>query len=99
VASFEKSPSLSSQIRLTQLSSLWTRCVIVQDLKSFWSHPGVQESVLPALTKDKKRINGAEIAVEAAWQSTLYVTNFPESLDDAGMKKLFSKVWQVFVEY
>jgi hypothetical protein len=45
-----------------------------------------------ALTKDKKRIDGAELAVEAAWQSSLFVKNFPESLDDAGMKKLFSPV-------
>jgi hypothetical protein len=53
-----------------------------------------------ALTKDKKRIDGAELAVEAAWQSSLFVKNFPESLDDAGMKKLFSPVspaWRSFV--
>lgn len=51
-----------------------------------------QESVLPALTKDKKRIDGHEVEVYLAWQSTLYVTNFPPSMDDAAMRKLFSEV-------
>lgn len=27
-----------------------------------------------------------------AWQSTLYVTNFPERVDDAEVRKVFGKV-------
>jgi squamous cell carcinoma antigen recognized by T-cells 3 len=43
------------------------------------------------LTKDKKRIDGHEIAVHLAWESTLYVTNFPEKYDDASVRELFGK--------
>lgn len=51
-----------------------------------------QESVPPALTKDKKRIHGEDISVHQAWQSTLYVTNFPEKYDDGSIRELFGKV-------
>ena len=51
-----------------------------------------QESVPPALTKDKKRMHGEEISVHQAWQSTLYVTNFPEKYDDGNIRELFGKV-------
>lgn len=47
---------------------------------------------MPAQTKDKKRIGGKEIDVNLAWQSTLYITSFPESADDAAIRSLFSKV-------
>lgn len=47
-----------------------------------------------ALTKDKKRLDGEEVAVHLAWKSTLYVTNFPENADDAFMRDLFGKVSQ-----
>lgn len=52
----------------------------------------VQESVPGALTKDKKRVREHEIAVHIAWQSTLYVTNFPEKLDDKAVRELFGEV-------
>ena len=52
----------------------------------------MQESVPAALTKDKKRIHDEEIAVHLAWQSTLYVTNFPEVADDKIIRDLFGKV-------
>lgn len=45
-----------------------------------------------ALTKDKKRLHDEEISVHLAWRSTLYITNFPESADDASMRDLFGKV-------
>ena len=51
-----------------------------------------QESIPAALTKDKKRVHGHEIAVHLGWKSTLYVTNFPPSTDDLGMRTLFGKV-------
>ena len=51
-----------------------------------------QESVPAALTKDKKRIHDEEIAVHLAWQSTLYVTNFPEHTDDKFIRDVFEKV-------
>lgn len=31
-----------------------------------------------------------------AWQSTLYVTNFPERVDDAEIRKVFGKVCCLF---
>ena len=52
----------------------------------------MQESVPAALTKDKKRIRGQEVAVHLAWKSTLYVTNFPEKADDTFIRTLFGKV-------
>lgn len=51
-----------------------------------------KDSVLPAQTKDKKRVNDEEVEVYIAWQSCLYVTNFPESFDKAAIEQLFSKV-------
>lgn len=45
-----------------------------------------------ARTKDKKRLREAEVSVNVGWESTLYVTNFPESADDAFIRKLFGQV-------
>ncbi|KAI0056538.1 hypothetical protein BV25DRAFT_1893853 [Artomyces pyxidatus] len=55
-----------------------------------------RDSVPAALTKDKKRLHEHEIAVHMAWQSTLYVTNFPEKADDASMRELFGKYGLIF---
>ncbi|EJC97945.1 uncharacterized protein FOMMEDRAFT_97432 [Fomitiporia mediterranea MF3/22] len=55
-----------------------------------------RESVPAGLTKDKKRINGQEISVHLAWQSTLYVTNFPEKVDDAYIRQLFDQFGVIF---
>ena len=52
----------------------------------------IQDSIPVALTKDKKRLRGEEIAVHLAWKSTLYVTNFPESADDTTIRELFDQV-------
>jgi len=51
-----------------------------------------RDSVPAALTKDKKRVHNHEINVHLAWESTLYVTNFPESADDNLVRKLFGQV-------
>lgn len=51
-----------------------------------------RENVLAALTKDKKRLDEHEVSVYLAWQSTLYVTNFADSTDDAAIRQLFSQV-------
>ncbi|KAG6813581.1 hypothetical protein H0H92_009625 [Tricholoma furcatifolium] len=50
-----------------------------------------RDSIAAALTKDKKRLREQEIAVHLAWKSTLYVTNFPESADDAVIRDLFGQ--------
>ncbi|BGP66332.1 Splicing factor [Rhodotorula toruloides] len=55
-----------------------------------------KDSVLPAQTKDKKRVNDEEVEVYIAWQSCLYVTNFPESFDKAAIEQLFSKYGHYF---
>ena len=52
-----------------------------------------REDVPAGLTKDKKRVDGHEISVSLAWQSTLYVTNFTDSTDDAAIRQLFSQVF------
>lgn len=54
-----------------------------------------RSSVPAALTKDKKRIHDEEVAVHLAWQSTLYVTNFPERVDDESIRELFGKASNV----
>ncbi|GAA5897738.1 hypothetical protein JCM5296_000867 [Sporobolomyces johnsonii] len=55
-----------------------------------------KESVLAAQTKDKKRVNEVEIEVHVAWQSCLYVTNFPEAFDKPAVEKLFEKYGVIF---
>lgn len=52
----------------------------------------LQDDVLTALTKDKKRVEEAEIKVVMGWSSTLYVTNFPEGTRDDGLRALFEPV-------
>ena len=52
----------------------------------------MQESVLAARTKDKKRVNGVELEVYIAWECCLYVTNYPESYDKNAVEKLFGQV-------
>ena len=69
----------------------WTGCAISPPIYVQGLTP-LQESVPAALTKDKKRIHDEEIAVHLAWQSTLYVTNFPEHTDDKFIRDLFEKV-------
>lgn len=51
-----------------------------------------RESIPAALTKDKKRVLGAEVTVSLSHQSTLFVTNFQEGMDDAKIRSLFEKV-------
>jgi len=51
-----------------------------------------KDNIPAALTKDKKRLHEHEVAVHLAWKSTLYVTNFPESTDDASLRELFGQV-------
>ncbi|KAF9046435.1 hypothetical protein BJ165DRAFT_1471732 [Panaeolus papilionaceus] len=55
-----------------------------------------RDAVPAALTKDKKRVDDQEISVHLAWKSTLYVTNFPESTDDAFIRDLFGKYGTIF---
>ncbi|KAH9999668.1 hypothetical protein BJV74DRAFT_823117 [Russula compacta] len=57
---------------------------------------GARDSVPAALTKDKKRVHDHEINVHLAWESTLYVTNFPESADDISIRKLFGQYGHIF---
>lgn len=56
----------------------------------------IQDSVPAALTKDKKRVHGQEVEVHLAWESTLYITNFPEKTDDGFIRELFGKVLILF---
>ncbi|KAA1112945.1 Splicing factor [Puccinia graminis f. sp. tritici] len=53
-------------------------------------------SVLPAQTKDKKLLDGVEVAVSLAWRSTLYVTNFPEDANDEWIRSKFSQFGSIF---
>ncbi|KAJ7714178.1 hypothetical protein B0H16DRAFT_1808225, partial [Mycena metata] len=74
------------EVKITELSG-----AIVATVEFF-----ERDSVPGALTKDKKRLRDQEIAVHLAWKSTLYVTNFPESADDASMRELFGQYGILF---
>jgi len=81
------------------LTSLFKDCGKVREVKFTQLHGALvatieffeRDSVPAALTKDKKRVRGEEIAVHLAWRSTLYVTNFPESADDTVVRELFGQ--------
>ncbi|KAJ3764333.1 hypothetical protein EV360DRAFT_77444 [Lentinula raphanica] len=74
------------EVKITQLNTATVATVEFMD----------RDSVPAALTKDKKKIRGHEIAVHMAWQSTLYVTNFPENADDSYIRNLFGQYGTIF---
>ncbi|KAI0700046.1 RNA-binding protein Prp24 [Cerioporus squamosus] len=74
------------EIKITQLPNSYVATVEFME----------RDSVPAALTKDKKRIRGQEIAVHLAWRSTLYITNFPENADDTFIRTLFGKYGEIF---
>lgn len=47
---------------------------------------------MAALTRDQKRIDGQVVEVELGSGSTVYVTNFHPTADEAYIRDLFSKV-------
>ncbi|KAJ9113953.1 hypothetical protein QFC19_000149 [Naganishia cerealis] len=49
-----------------------------------------RDSVPAALTRDKKRIGEDEVHVYQAGHTTLFVTNFPEKMDDASLREMFA---------
>ncbi|KAG0143594.1 hypothetical protein CROQUDRAFT_109080 [Cronartium quercuum f. sp. fusiforme G11] len=55
-----------------------------------------KDSVLPAQTKDKKKLLNFEVAVTLAWRSTLYVTNFPEEANDEWIRSRFGQYGKIF---
>ena len=48
-----------------------------------------RSSVPAALTRDKKTIGESQVHVYQAGQTTLFVTNFPEKMDDTSLRELF----------
>ncbi|KAF8635933.1 hypothetical protein AX15_000104 [Amanita polypyramis BW_CC] len=86
LAGLFKDCGIIREIKITQLSEILVATVEFNE----------RDSVPAALTKDKKRIHGQEASVHLAWKSTLYVTNFPESYDDATIKKMFDKYGTIF---
>ncbi|GBE83236.1 predicted protein [Sparassis crispa] len=95
---------LAAGVQEEELAGLFKDCGVIREIKvtqllnSFVATVEFNErdSVPAALTKDKKRLRGEEVAVHLAWQSTLYVTNFPEKADDAFVRDLFSKYGTIF---
>lgn len=55
-----------------------------------------KEDVLAAQTKDGKSVEGRSIEVQIGTGSTLYVTNFPPSADEAYIRDLFKGVSFLF---
>ncbi|KAG5646531.1 hypothetical protein DXG03_003298 [Asterophora parasitica] len=74
------------EVKITQLPT-----TIVATVEFF-----ERDSISAALTKDKKKVRNEEVAVHLAWKSTLYVTNFPESADDAVIRGLFGRYGTIF---
>ncbi|KAL5482584.1 PRP24 [Sanghuangporus weigelae] len=95
---------LPSDVSETDLSALFKDCGAIREVKISTvanSHVATvefqdRESVPAALTKDKKRLRDQEISVHVAWKSTLYVTNFPEKVDDAYIRELFGQFGHIF---
>ncbi|KAI0669180.1 RNA-binding protein Prp24 [Trametes maxima] len=95
---------LPSGVPENELATLFKDCGVVREIKITQLPNSLvatvefmeRDSVPAALTKDKKRIRGKEIAVHLAWRSTLYVTNFPESADDTFIRTLFNKYGEIF---
>ncbi|KEI40381.1 uncharacterized protein L969DRAFT_621145 [Mixia osmundae IAM 14324] len=54
-----------------------------------------RDSILAALTKDKRRVEDQEISVALGWRSTCYVTNFPESSEDKDIRTLFEPYGEI----
>jgi squamous cell carcinoma antigen recognized by T-cells 3 len=51
-----------------------------------------KEDVLAAQTRDMKKFDGNEIEVYVGTGSTLYVTNYPPTADEAYIRDLFADV-------
>ncbi|OKL63757.1 hypothetical protein UA08_00030 [Talaromyces atroroseus] len=54
-----------------------------------------KEDAAAALTRDQKRIDGQTVDVEMGTGSTVYVTNFPPTADEAYIKNLFSEFGKI----
>ena len=50
------------------------------------------DAVPRALEKDGKKLMGRTIHVSMLWRSTLFVTNFPRHMDEAGLLEMFGQV-------
>ncbi|KAK0449212.1 hypothetical protein EV421DRAFT_1780622 [Armillaria borealis] len=95
---------LPPSVKEDDLRALFQDCGIIKAIKISPMPEGhvatvefAERDCIPAaLTKDKKRIHEQEIAVHLAWQSTLYITNFPESADDAYIRNLFGEFGVIF---
>ncbi|TFK90773.1 RNA-binding protein Prp24 [Polyporus arcularius HHB13444] len=95
---------LPAEVQEEELTALFKDCGSIREIKithlpnSYVATVEFMErdSVPAALTKDKKRIRGQEIAVHLAWRSTLYITNFPENADDTFIRTLFGKYGEIF---
>ncbi|PCG98944.1 RNA-processing protein, HAT helix [Penicillium occitanis (nom. inval.)] len=53
------------------------------------------EDAAAALTRDQKRIDGQTVDVEMGSGSTVYVTNFPPTADEAFIRSLFSEAGEI----
>ncbi|KAJ7644334.1 hypothetical protein FB45DRAFT_897551 [Roridomyces roridus] len=95
---------LPAEVTEEELTTLFKDCGKVREIKITELSGAMvatveffeRDNVPAALTKDKKRLRGQEVAVHLAWKSTLYVTNFPESADDAFVRELFGQYGVLF---
>ncbi|KAF2169289.1 hypothetical protein M409DRAFT_52548 [Zasmidium cellare ATCC 36951] len=53
------------------------------------------EDVLAAKTRNGKQLNGREVRIHSGGQNTLYVTNYPASHDENGIRDLFKSYGEI----
>jgi RNA recognition motif-containing protein len=89
---------MSSGVTEADVRKFFRECGQIRDVALTQQNEGMlasvefmnRDSVPAALTRDKKRIGEDEVHVYQAGHTTLFVTNFPESMDDASLRELFT---------
>ncbi|KAH8693899.1 putative pre-mRNA splicing factor [Talaromyces proteolyticus] len=66
-----------------------------EDLKTAIVEFDSKEDAATALTRDQKRIDGSTVDVEMGVGSTVYVTNFPPTADEAYIKDLLNEFGEI----
>ncbi|KAF8324916.1 uncharacterized protein EI90DRAFT_3129468 [Cantharellus anzutake] len=86
---------LQNNVSDSDLYNLFQDCGDIREIKISAIDPN-HFATVEFVDSDRKRLQGGEISVHLAWQSTLYVTNFPERYDDAAIRELFGKYGTLF---
>ncbi|EED20383.1 pre-mRNA splicing factor (Prp24), putative [Talaromyces stipitatus ATCC 10500] len=95
---------MPSDVTESQIRQFFRDCGPINDIKFLPSEHDFataivefdsKEDAAAALTRDQKRINGQTVDVEMGSGSTVYVTNFPPTADEAFIRSLFSVAGEI----